>query len=161
MSPQVFARLLVATAVVLLALPDAGARRSRRHRATSVAADAPAVPKLPRHPVLGVPVFAKATEASEKMIRGLGLDAWDGYRVGLFLTNAPARKVAMFYIRALGRTVKKRQGDGSLQYTLMIRKPSGDNPLGEKVVVKETDTGVRDEHGRLFKTSIVVYRKKK
>lgn len=113
----------------------------------------------PNHKVLGVPVFTGAVEASEKTIRGLGLDAFDGYRVGVFFTNAGAMDVAMFYIRALGKTVKKEKSEETLRYVLMIEPPSGDNPLGDKVVIDETQGGVRDEMGTVYRTSIAVYRK--
>jgi hypothetical protein len=113
----------------------------------------------PKHATLGVPVYAGAEEASEKALRGLGLDAFDGYRVGVFFTNGKAADVAVWYVRALQRTVKKEEGDGSLRYTLMISPPSGDNPLGEKVVIDQSDAGVKDETGKKYKTSIAVYRK--
>lgn len=113
----------------------------------------------PKHATLGVPVYAGAEEASEKALRGLGLDAFDGYRVGVFFTNGRAEDVAVWYVRALRRTVKKEEGDGSLRYTLMISPPSGDNPLGEKVVIDQSDAGVKDETGKKYKTSIAVYRK--
>jgi hypothetical protein len=113
----------------------------------------------PKHPVFGVPVYEGAHEASEKTIRGLGLDAFEGYRVGVFLTNASALEVATFYVRAMARTVKKEQTEETLRYTLMIEPPSADNPLGDKIVVDETEGGVRNEAGERFKTSIAVYRK--
>jgi hypothetical protein len=134
---------------------DALARRPHKKHANDEAAE-----RLPpKHPKYGVPVFRGAREASEKTKRGLGLDAFEGYRIGVFFTSASAADVATFYIRALGRTVKKEKTEETLRYTLMIEPPSGENPLGEKVVVDESEGGVRDEDGTLFKTSITVYRK--
>ena len=113
----------------------------------------------PKHPVLDVAVYPGAEEANEKALRGLGLDAFDGYRVGVFFSNAKAEDVAVWYVRALGRTVKKEESEGTLRYTLMISIPSGDNPLGEKVVVDQGDAGIKDETGKKYKTSIAIYRK--
>ena len=121
--------------------------------------EAKAAPKLPTHPVYGIPVFEGAQEASEKTMRGLGLDAFDGYLVGAFFTNATAEDVAVFYVKALSRSTKKEVNDGTLRFTLMIEPPSGENPLGEKVVIDQNEGGVKDEAGTQYKTLIAVYRK--
>jgi hypothetical protein len=145
-----------AVLAALLATPgDASGRRKKKENRAEC--EVPA--RLARHPLLRVPIFGDAREASEKAIRGLGLDAFDGYRVGVFFTNAGAVDVATFYIRALGRTVKKEKTEETLRYTLMIEPPSADNPLGEKVVVDENEGGVKDDTGATFRTSITVYRK--
>jgi hypothetical protein len=141
----------------VLAAPGVAEPGRRKKKQDRTECEVPA--RLPRHPALGVPVFGGAREASEKTVRGLGLDAFDGYRIGVFFTNAAAVDVAAFYIRALGRTVKKEKTEETLRYTLMIEPPSADNPLGEKVVVDENEGGVRDETGESFRTSITVYRK--
>jgi hypothetical protein len=135
------------------------ARAGKKKPKGKAPAEAP-LKRGPLHPVLRVPVYEGAVEASDKTLRGLGLDAFDGYVVGAFFTNTPAIDVATYYIRALQRTVKKEESDGNLRYTLMIEPPSASNPLGEKVVIDQGEGGVKTDTGESFKTSIAVYRKK-
>jgi hypothetical protein len=153
---RIAASLVIITFVTGAFAPGADAGRRKKKPKKE---DVEEVVKLPSHPRFGVPVYEGAREASERTIRGLGLDSFEGYRVGLFFTNSPAIEVAKFYIRALRRTVKKEQSETGLRYTLMIAPPSAQNPLGEKVVVDESEGGVKDESGEVFKTSIAVYRK--
>ena len=148
------------TALAVWACVPASTQARKPRKKKPVREEVTEIFKAPaKHPVFGVPVFEGAHEASEKTIRGLGLDAFEGYRVGVFFTNASALEVATFYVRALARTVKKEQTEETLRYTLMIEPPSADNPLGEKVVVDETEGGVRNEAGERFRTSIAIYRK--
>jgi len=121
--------------------------------------EAQAMAKLPRHPLLQIPLFEGAVEATEKGLRGLGLDAFDGYRVGAFFTNTPAEEVIKFYFKTLQKIYKREKGDTTLRFTLMIEVPSGENPLGEKIMVDQNEGGVKDETGTQWKSLITVYRK--
>jgi hypothetical protein len=111
--------------------------------------------------VTSVPEYPKAEHGSARLVAAMGLDSFPEHRVTLQLTNDDVKKVAEFYVKALGRVPRKDKSDEATSFTFYMEEPSDANPIGNKVVVEEKTGGTDDVSGKKWKVAITGYWKLK